>query len=74
LCPQAALSKLASQFFGAEFDRPWLAKILARIGEGDIKWSIGSQTIGSKPNMQKDIWHDQFFDRVSWGHKPPNRP
>jgi hypothetical protein len=73
LCPQATLPKLASQFFSAGFGRPWIVKILARIREGDIKWSIGSQIIGNKPNTQKDIWHDQYFDRVNWGHKP-NRP
>jgi hypothetical protein len=73
LCLQAALSKLASQFFGAGFGHLWIAKILARISEGDVKWSIGSQIIGNKPNRQKDIWHYQFFGRVSWGQKP-NRP
>jgi hypothetical protein len=73
LRPQATLPKLASQFFGAGFGCPWIAKILARISEGNIKWSIGSQIIGNKPNMQKDIWHDQYFGRVNWGHKP-NRP
>jgi hypothetical protein len=51
LCPQATLPKLASQFFGSEFSRPWVAKILVRISEGDIKWSIGNQIIGNKPNM-----------------------
>jgi hypothetical protein len=53
LCPQAALPKLASQFFGAGFGRPWVAKILARISEGDTKWFIGSQITGNKPNRQK---------------------
>jgi hypothetical protein len=69
LCPQAALPKLASQFFGAGFGFPWVAKSSARISEEDIKWSVDSQIIGNKPNRQKYIWHDQFFGRVSWGHK-----
>jgi hypothetical protein len=59
--PTAALSKLASQFFGVGFSRLWVAKILTRISEGDIKWSINSQIIGNKPNKENDIWHDQFF-------------
>jgi hypothetical protein len=72
LCSQATLSKLASQFFGAGFGRPWVAKILTKISKGDMKWFIGS-LIGNKPNKQKDIWHDQYFSRINWGHKP-NRP
>jgi hypothetical protein len=52
LCPQAALPKLASQFFGVGFGCPWVVKILVRISEGDIKWSIDSQIIGNNPNRQ----------------------
>jgi hypothetical protein len=70
LCPQAVLSKLSSQIFSLGFSCLWIAKILAKISKGDIKWSIGSQIIGNKPNRQKNIWHDQFFGRITWGHKP----
>jgi hypothetical protein len=50
MMPTAALPKLASQFFGADFCRRGLAKILARICESSSSGPMGSQKIGNTPN------------------------